>query len=53
MTFNTGLSKLKAEIETLEDAIGKADPEPMIVYCVNDPERRHAGPDEVEIGGET
>jgi hypothetical protein len=52
MTLNTGVNKLKAEIETLEEAISKADPQPMIVYIVNDPERRHAGPDEAEIGGE-
>jgi hypothetical protein len=52
VTLKTGIDKLKAEIEELEAAIDRAAPEPLLVYVENDPERRHAGPDEAEIGGE-
>ena len=52
MTLGVGIERLKAEVGALEAAIGRAAPEPLLVYVENDPERRHAGPDEAEIGGE-
>ena len=53
MTLGVGIERLKAEVGALEAAMNKADPEPFLVYIENDPQRRHAGPDEVVIGGET
>jgi hypothetical protein len=53
MTLRVGIERLKAEITALEAAMNKADPEPFLVCIENDPERRHAGPDEAVIGGET
>ena len=53
MTLRVGIERLKAEVGALEAAMNKADPEPFLVYIENDPQRRHAGPDEVVIGGET
>jgi hypothetical protein len=52
VTLKTGIDKLKVEIEELEAAIGRADPAPMIINIVNDPERRRAGPDEAVVGGQ-
>jgi hypothetical protein len=52
MTLKTGVERLKVEIEALEAAIGKADPAPVIIDIRNDPERRHAGPDEATIDGQ-
>jgi hypothetical protein len=52
MTLKTDVERLKVEIETLEAAIGKADPAPMIIDIRNDPERRRPGPDAATIGGQ-
>ena len=52
MALRVGIERLKAEVGELEAAIGRAAPEPLLVYVKYDPERRHAGPDEAEIGGE-
>jgi hypothetical protein len=45
-------SEWRQRIEALEAAAKKAVAEPILVYIKNDPERRHGGPDEAEIGGE-
>jgi hypothetical protein len=51
MIVSASLAKLKAEITTLQTSMINGGQEPLIVYVVNDPERRHPGPDETVIDG--
>jgi hypothetical protein len=53
MTAKSSVTHMLAELEQLKLEMSKAVPAPLIVYCINDPERRHAGPDEAVIGGLT
>jgi hypothetical protein len=44
---------IRAEIAELEQAVGRADGEPMLVLVYGDPERRSPGPNMATIAGET
>jgi hypothetical protein len=51
MNLTAGLAKLRIEIAELENAIGEANPSPLLVLVHGDPERRGPGPDEATIYG--